>query len=203
MPVKVKISLVILLVSAFSFRSATSETMAEFITSYASLKYKKPISSLLYVGADRQKMYLIKNNVLVKVYDISTSKYGCGQEHKSEKTPVGLHKISSKIGKNCPVGGVLEGANFKGKMAVIENNPVSTGTDDLTTRAMRLTGMEKGVNMEGNKDSYMREIYIHGTPEEGLIGQPASHGCVRMRNKDIIDLFEQVDVNFYVLILEN
>lgn len=68
---------------------------------------------------------------------------------------------------------------------------------------MRLDGMEQGVNMEGKNSTHLREIYIHGTPEEGLIGKPASHGCIRMRNKDVIELFDLVDVNCYVLILEN
>jgi lipoprotein-anchoring transpeptidase ErfK/SrfK len=196
-------SLIGLAVLLQSYATYVPASLVEYVEAYASMKYKKPMATLIYVGTNRQKLYLIKNHELVRMYDVSTSRYGVGQEHKSERTPLGLHKISSKIGKACPVGGILVGSNFSGKMAVIENNPVSTGTDDLTSRAMRLDGMEKGINMEGKNDTHMREIYIHGTPEEGLIGSPASHGCIRMRNKDVIELFDLVDVNCYVLILEN
>ncbi|HYG52835.1 MAG TPA: L,D-transpeptidase [Flavobacteriales bacterium] len=195
--------LVVFALGLQSYNSYTPTPLVEYVEAYTSMKYKKPMANLIYVGTNRQKLYLIKNHQLVRVFDVSTSKYGVGQQTNSEKTPLGLHKISSKIGKTCPIGGILVGSNFSGKMAVIENNAVSTGTDDLTTRAMRLDGLEKGLNMEGNNDTHKREIYIHGTPEEGLIGRPASHGCVRMRNKDVIELFDLVEVNCYVLILEN
>jgi lipoprotein-anchoring transpeptidase ErfK/SrfK len=186
-----------------AFTSIVPTPLVEYVASYTSVKYKKEINSLLFVGANRQKMYLIKNNELVRTYDISTSKFGCGQEYASKKTPLGLHKISSKLGKNCPVGGIIVGSNYTGKIAPIETNPVSTGVDELTTRALKLEGAESGLNKGGKNDSHRREIYIHGTPEEGLIGTPASHGCIRMRNKDIVELFDMVKENFYVLILEN
>ncbi len=202
---KVNLYLFLFLATALfgAFRIFTPTPLVDYVACYTSVKYKKEINSLLFVGASRQKMYLIKNNELVRTYDISTSKFGCGQEFASRKTPLGLHKISSKIGKNCPLGGIIVGSNYTGKIAPIEINPVSTGIDELTTRAIKLDGAENGLNKGGKNDSHRREIYIHGTPEEGLIGTPASHGCIRMRNSDIVELFDMVKENFYVLILEN
>lgn len=190
------------------FTGATSIRLIEhnpsdFILGYFQVKYNKKANSLLFVGAKRQRMYLIQNGELKKVYEISTSRYGCGQLNKSEKTPLGLHKIQSRIGKNTPLGGVLVGSSYTGKIAQIESDPKPTGKDELTTRAMRLEGLESGLNKGGKNDTFNREIYIHGTPEEGLIGSPASHGCIRMRNKDVAELFDLVDEKTYVLILEN
>jgi lipoprotein-anchoring transpeptidase ErfK/SrfK len=200
---KISLSLIVLILFLGSFKLNSPSSIVGFVSNYTSVKYKKEIKSLLFVGANRQKMYLIMNNELVRTFDVSTSKYGCGQEYASKRTPLGLHKISAKIGKNFPIGGIIIGSVYTGKIAPIETNPISTGVDELTTRALKLTGTENGLNKGGKNDSHRREIYIHGTPEEGLIGTPASHGCIRMRNKDVIELFDLVKENFYVLILEN
>lgn len=188
---------------AYSFRSATPNDLARFVMNYASLRYKKNFGELIYIGAQRQKLYLINANGVQREFDISTSRNGCGMENKSEKTPLGLHRIQNRVGRNAPLGGILSGMNYTGKTAEIEYRPVSTGKDDVTTRAMRLEGAEPGYNKGGNSDSFLREIYIHGTPEEGLIGQPVSHGCIRMRNKEVIELFDKVKEGTYVLILDN
>lgn len=201
--IKISLGLLSSILFLSAFKSFNPTPLVEYVSSYTSIKYKKEMNSLLFVGANRQKMYLIKNNELIRTYDVSTSKFGCGQEFASRKTPLGLHKISSKLGKNCPIGGIIVGSNYTGKIAPIETNPVSTGVDELTTRAIKLTGVENGLNKGGKNDTHKREIYIHGTPEEGLIGTPASHGCIRMRNNDIIELFDLVKEDFYVLILEN
>lgn len=195
--------LMAVLVPGLSFKPAVTPDVAGFALDYASLRYKKEFSDLVYIGALRQKLYLIKNYRVEKVYDISTSRNGCGMENKSEKTPLGLHRVHKKVGDKTPLGGILSGMRFTGKMAYIEQRPVPTGNDDVTTRAIRLEGAEPGYNKGGQQDSFLREIYIHGTPEEGLIGQPVSHGCVRMRNTEVIDLFDQVKEGMYVLILEN
>lgn len=192
----------ILFVGATAFRRA-EPNLAEFALEYANLRYQKTFTEMIYVGALRQKLYFIKDGKIEKEYDISTSRKGCGMENKSEKTPLGLHKIQNKIGNKAPLGGIISGVNYTGKVAGIETRPVSTGKDDVTTRAMRLEGTEPGYNKGGKYDSFLREIYIHGTPEEGLIGQPVSHGCVRMRNREVIELFDLVKPGMYVLILEN
>jgi hypothetical protein len=94
------------------------------------------------------------------------------------------------------------GRIFYGHIATIYSDTTSSKTDDITSRILWLSGEEKGVNKGKNIDSYQRYIYIHGTSEEGKIGTPASHGCIRMTNKDIIKLFSLVKLNTKVLILE-
>jgi hypothetical protein len=176
----------------------------DFIIDYLSIKYPhQQFKEFIYVGVERQKLFFFKENKVIKSYDISTSKYGAGTQHGSEQTPVGLHCVKSLHGHNVPVGGVFLSKKFTGKIVPIETSPSSTGRDDITTRVISLAGMESGINKGGAIDSYDRHIYIHGTAEEGLIGQPASHGCIRMRNLDVIDLFDMVYEGLPVLILNN
>ena len=94
------------------------------------------------------------------------------------------------------------GRVFYGQIATIFNDTTTSKTDDITSRLLWLTGEEEGINKGGNVDSYQRYIYIHGTSEEGKIGTPASHGCIRMINKEVIELFSLVKLNTKVLILE-
>lgn len=161
----------------------------------------KNLSDFIYVSIKEQKLYLIKNNAVVKSYPVSTSKYGVGELANTLKTPSGLHYIRDMQGAKTPLGGVLVNGKYTGKIANIESKAVSTGKDDITTRILWLMGCEHGVNRGQDKDSFCRLIYIHGTPEEGLIGRPASHGCVRLLNKDVIDLYNHVVLGMYVLIL--
>src|SRR5687767_8503872 len=92
-----------------AFATYSGSTLVDYVSRYVQVKYHKHMPNMIFVGANRQKLYLIKNGFLVKTYDVSTSRYGCGQENKSEKTPLGLHKIHSKSGKNVPLGGIIVG----------------------------------------------------------------------------------------------
>ncbi|MFI5203682.1 MAG: L,D-transpeptidase family protein [Flavobacteriales bacterium] len=176
----------------------------DFLKDYCQVKYPKTsFSSFIYIGIKRQQLYLVENWKIVERYDVSTSRKGAGFEKDSEKTPWGLHCITQLIGKDVPHAGILQGAHFSGKIATIETGPVSTGKDEITSRAMRLDGMEPGLNKGGKNDSYARDIYIHGTTEEGLIGTASSHGCIRMRNSDIISLFTKCRLQLPVLLLNN
>lgn len=178
--------------------------LAKLTHDYVSIRYPgENFDRYIYVGVKRQKLYLLSDTSVIDSYTISASQYGVGSEMDSEKTPLGLHKIESMIGDAVPVSGILLGKSYTGKRAKIIKEPKKSKTDDVTTRALRLEGMEKGLNKGGNKDSYDRQIYIHGTPEEGLIGQPASHGCIRMVNTEIIELFERVEKGTLVIILNN
>lgn len=178
--------------------------MTSFLLEHLAIKYQKhKFDSFIYVAIKRQKLYFIKADRVQSSYSISTSKFGTGFLLNSEQTPLGLHRISHKTGDKTPLGGIIKGVDFTGKMAKIETEPVETGKDEVTTRAIRLEGFEPGINKGGKKDSFNREIYIHGTPEEGLIGTPASHGCVRMKNLDIIELFNSVKEGTFVVILNN
>lgn len=178
--------------------------ISDFIHDYISIKYPEvQLDTFIYVGVERQEMYLFMNGVVEKVYDVSTSKHGAGSKYGSNCTPVGLHCVKGKYGNDVPKGGVLVGRKYTGRVAEIEHEPIETGKDEITSRVITLSGMEDGINRGGQIDTYKRKIYIHGTAEEGLIGKPASHGCIRMRNDDVIELFSLVSEGLPIIILDN
>jgi hypothetical protein len=175
--------------------------IATFIDDYINIKYQRSFDSYLFVSVKRQKIFYIKNGDVEKIFLISTAKKGLGQEIHSEKTPEGLHQIKQMIGSNLPKDAILREREYSGEIATIYTDETDVEDDFVTSRIMWLEGLESGINRGGNVDSYSRYIYIHGTPEEGLIGKPASHGCVRMKNSEVIELFDLVQVNTPVLIL--
>lgn len=144
---------------------------------------KETLNSIT-VRISQQKLYFLSGGKPIKTYLISTSKYGVGNKDGSNKTPLGLHHIAGKFGRNARLGTIFKRRRDTGKIA-------KRGTDGdlITTRILRLEGLQKGINKGEGIDSFQRCIYIHGTPEEHLIGKPASHGCIRMKNSDIINLF--------------
>ena len=109
--------------------------------------------------------------------------------------------MAKKIGKNLPFGAILKGREWTGALANIIKEPIDTEFDVVTSRILWLSGLEEGLNLGPGVDSKSRYIYIHGTAEEGLIGRPASDGCVRMYNNDVISLFEKVDTDTEVWII--
>ena len=147
-----------------------------------------------------QLLYLFENDSCVNKFPISSSKYGIGNQSGSNKTPLGLHCIARKIGSKVPYGGIIKGRKFTGEIAEIYTDETDSPKDIITTRILWLKGMEQGVNKGDKIDSYNRYIYIHGTNEEGLIGKPSSHGCIRMKNNDVIKLFDLVSINTPVYI---
>ncbi|MGB0888586.1 MAG: L,D-transpeptidase family protein [Vicingaceae bacterium] len=180
-----------------------SETMASFLSEYLNLKYKdRSFEKYMYVSVKYQRLYLIVNDSTIRKYSISTAKKGIGSKSGSNKTPSGLHTIKRKIGDNVPLGGILESRIYTGKIADILTEKEKADGDYVTTRVMWLQGEEPGINKGRDLDSYNRYIYIHGTPEEGYIGEPASHGCIRMKNKDVVELFSLVDEGTPILILK-
>jgi len=148
----------------------------------------------IVIDISEQQLYLykgkqaIKDN-LIKSYPVSTSKYGIGSQAGSNKTPLGRHRIQNKIGDGAPEGMIFKARQNTGIIAKINGKDRS---DFVTTRIMWLKGLEPGKNRGRRIDSYKRYIYIHGTAEEDKIGQPASHGCIRMYNSDVIDLFDRL-----------
>ena len=172
------------------------------------------IDLCILIIPSQQKLLLIKNYLVLKEYIISTSKYGLGNKNESFQTPIGIHKISKKIGDLCHIYTVFKGrVPLRGNLTLSElEKPINEKyhkkhikdcEDVITSRIMWLEGMEEGVNKGGNVDTYSRYIYIHGTAHEKLIGKEASHGCIRMRNDDVIELFKKVKKNTHVLILDN
>ncbi|MDD4202203.1 MAG: L,D-transpeptidase [Candidatus Omnitrophica bacterium] len=143
---------------------------------------------LVTVNISKQKLLLYSDKKRIKEYKVSTSKVGIGNKYGTNKTPLGKHIISNKIGRVAKCGAIFKKRRNTGRIAKINKD---TG-DLITSRILRLKGLEKGVNKGKNIDTFKRCVYIHGTPEERLIGKPASHGCIRMKNRDIIDLFKRV-----------
>ena len=162
------------------------------------------LEALIVVNISTQQLFLLKKGTIEEVYSVSTSVYGTGSKVNSFKTPLGKHKISEKIGEGLPEGAILKGRRWTGAIANIIKEPIDTEFDVVTSRILWLAGLEEGKNQGPGVDSKSRYIYIHGTAEEGLIGKPASDGCIRMYNADVITLFNKVDINTDVLIiLEN
>lgn len=153
---------------------------------------------LVLVSLERQKLYLIDGNRIVKEYTISTSKYGAGNEEGSFKTPKGIHRVHKKIGEGLPKDTV-----FVGRKPISPDTKVDV-EDKIIARIIWLEGCEEGFNrgrdQEGKLvDTKDRFIYIHGTTEE--VGEPKSKGCIRMRPDDIVELFEYINEGDLVIIL--
>ena len=113
---------------------------------------------------------------------------------------MGEHIVAEKIGEDLPLGAVLKGRKWTKEVVVPIKDVIDIPEDVITSRILWLDGVEQGINKGGDVDSKKRFIYIHGTAEEGLIGKPASLGCIRMKNKDVIKLFNRVKENTKVLI---
>jgi hypothetical protein len=151
------------------------------------------LETLLFVDIDTQSLLHIKKGTVLKHYSISSSYYGTGSKENSLKTPLGRHEIYKKIGDDLPNNAILKGSVWNGAIADIIVEPLDTDFDHVTSRILWLDGLEVGKNKGKGIDSRERYIYIHGTAEEGLIGKPASDGCIRMYNEDVIELFDLVD----------
>jgi hypothetical protein len=158
------------------------------------------LGSLLYVDISEQNMYLLKKGTILRAFKISSSYYGTGSEVNSLKTPLGKHEIYKNIGENLPINAILKGRVWNGAIANVIADDIDTDFDHVTSRILWLDGLEQGKNKGPSVDSRSRYIYIHGTAEEGLIGRPASDGCIRMYNSEVIELFSLVDEKVQVWI---
>ena len=125
---------------------------------------------------------------------IATAKNGAGEIMHSECTPRGMHKIRAKIGAGMPANTVFVGRRPTGEIYSPQLRALFPERDWILTRILWLSGMETGKNRLGDVDSMRRYIYIHGAPDEDPMGVPSSHGCIKMRNSDIIALFDYVQV---------
>jgi UDP-N-acetylmuramate--alanine ligase len=153
---------------------------------------------LLVVDVERQRMSLLESGLETAGYSISTAEAGVGAEDGSLRTPPGWHRVHARIGAGAPGGAV-----FESRLATGEVWSGEPRADDLIlTRILTLEGLEPGVNQGPGRDSLARYIYIHGTNHEVALGRPVSHGCVRMSNADVVDLFERLEVSDPVVIVE-
>ena len=139
--------------------------------------------------------------VLARVFPVSTAVRGVGEQNGSFCTPRGRHVIRAKIGAGAPDGAVFVNRRPTGEVHEADLAASAPHRDWILTRILWLSGCEPGFNRLGNVDTMRRFIYIHGTPHEGEIGSPGSHGCVRMRNRDVRELFDLVTVGTPVEIL--
>ncbi|MBS0346222.1 MAG: L,D-transpeptidase [Proteobacteria bacterium] len=128
----------------------------------------------------------------VRRYSVSTAKNGVGEEKGSHRTPRGRHVIRARIGAGAPLGAAFRGRRPTGEVWSAELDEASPGRDWILTRILWLSGLEPGRNRLGQVDSMQRYIYIHGTPDSEPMGVPLSIGCVRMRNRDVAELFDLV-----------
>jgi lipoprotein-anchoring transpeptidase ErfK/SrfK len=140
-------------------------------------------------------------HVLAK-YPVSTSLHGVGEQKNSYRTPRGAHIVRAKIGAGSTVNSVFIGRRPTGEIWTPELGAQYPGRDWILTRILWLSGCEPGINRLGNVDSMQRYIYIHGTADDQPMGKPLSHGCIRMRNADVMALFELIPVGTRVFILE-
>ena len=152
------------------------------------------LNAEILVDIGQQRLFLLDSRGdLIISYPISSSSYGEGQIENSFKTPLGNHIIKEKIGADASKNIIFKERINTGRFAEIYHNDYDSEDDHVTSRILWLEGTEEGFNKGGNVDSFYRYIYIHGTPEEGLIGEKASHGCIRMFNQDVIELFSLVE----------
>ena len=149
-------------------------------------------SNELIISVRDQKLVLLRNGSKVATYPISTSMFGLGDAWGRMTTPLGYLAVEKKIGDNVPVGAVFHKRRLTGEVL----QPNAPGRDPITTRIIWLRGLEPQ-----NAHAFQRGIYIHGTPEEKKIGRPASYGCIRMKSKDVAELYDQVPVGAVVQII--
>jgi hypothetical protein len=146
----------------------------------------------LRVSIPEQRLELLEGGRAVLEYRISTARNGPGELRGSECTPRGWHVIRARIGEGQPAGSVFVGRRPTGEIYTPELAEQFPGRDWILTRILWLGGLEPGFNRYGPVDTAWRFIYIHGSPDAGVSGEPASHGCIRMTSQDVLDLFSRV-----------
>lgn len=155
---------------------------------------------IILIDVSEQELYLYVKRQLKRIYPISTAIKGEGNKLDSEQTPLGVHVIKKKIGKNAPLGTIFVDGESTHKVAEINRQRMDSPEEFVTSRVIILDGLEPGKNRGKAVDTRSRSIYIQGTNEEGLIGRKASHGSIRMHNKDIIKVFDTLAVGSLVYI---
>ncbi len=154
----------------------------------------------IVINIKNQTLELFEKSRCIKSYRVSTAKNGPGQIYGSECTPLGLHLIRAKIGKDAPVNTVFIRRRPSGEIYSPEFAEKFPGKDWILTRILWLSGCEPGLNRLGQVDTMRRKIYIHGSPDSYVMGVSGSRGCIRMHNKDLIELFDSVEPYTTVLI---
>ena len=157
---------------------------------------------LIKVSIDEQRLQYLESGHVIMDAAVSTAANGPGEIMHSECTPRGRHLIRAKIGAGAPENTVFVGRRASGEIYTPDLKLQHPDRDWMLTRILWLSGLEPGNNRLGNRDSMRRYIYIHGCPDEDAMGTPSSHGCVKMRNSEVIKLFDRVPAGTHVLIQE-
>ena len=173
----------------YALEACATLLLALFIASCAAPDTRHQI----VISTRDQKLALLDRGNLMAIYPVSTSKFGLGDWRGSRYTPLGQLEIAEKIGDNAPPGAVFKDRRRTGEIVL----PDSPGRDPIVTRILWLRGLEPQ-----NANAFTRDIYIHGTPEERLIGTRASYGCIRMRSSDIINLYDIVGIGAAVTVVD-
>jgi len=139
-----------------------------------------------------QRLDLFDGDVRLRSYLVSTAANGPGEQAGSFCTPRGRHRIRAKVGAGLPAGAVLRGRRPTGEVCDDATWRAAPERDWILTRILWLCGEDAGVNRGGDVDTFRRYIYIHGTPDAVELGRPGSRGCIRMRNRDVVELFDLV-----------
>jgi L,D-transpeptidase YbiS len=155
------------------------------------------------VNVEQQRLQLLDDETLLREYPVSTGALGVGEQYGSFKTPRGKHLIRARIGDGMPENTVFVRRRATGESWTPELHEEHPGRDWMLTRILWLSGCEPGFNRLGDVDTMRRYIYIHGTHDLAEMGVPGSHGCIRMSNADVIDLFDRVPVYTPVDIVES
>lgn len=154
------------------------------------------------VSIGEQRLRLVQGETVLMDVPVSTASNGAGERMGSECTPRGRHIVRAKIGDGAPPGSVFVGRRATGETFQPRMRERFPDRDWILTRILWLSGSEPGRNRLGDVDTMRRLIYIHGCPDDVVLGTPGSHGCVRMRNSDVIELFERVPVGTPVVLAE-
>lgn len=199
--------IVCLIILALNVRSenvhASQTVMNESSTQQLETYFgQSPGGNIVLVNIKQQTLQVVHNGEITRDYSISSSKFGIGNQENSFKTPLGIHRVAQKIGDGAPSGTIFKARVDTGQIANILTADETSKEDYVTSRILWLEGLETDKNKGAGIDSFHRYIYIHGTAEEGRIGAPASRGCIRMRNADVIELFNLLKVGTLVNIVE-
>ncbi len=167
-------------------------TYAEIKLLWQELAKTGKLTQCLVIDVKQQVLKIYDQDKMIKTYPVSTAKNGTGNDEGSYQTPFGFHVVDEKIGDQQPINMLFKAREPTGDIALIDH-PEFTQQDSITTRILWLSGLQEGVNLSGSLDTKQRYIYIHGTADESHIGQAVSHGCIRMKNVDILELFNRID----------
>ena len=155
---------------------------------------------LIRIRVPDQRLELLEDGAVAASYPVSTARNGPGERRGSGCTPRGWHRIRIKIGAGLPLNAVFVGRRPTGEIYSSDLAASYPERDWILTRILWLTGLETGFNRGGDRDTLRRFIYLHGCPDEAPMGIPLSHGCIRLRNPDLLELFDRVEAGDRVFV---